>query len=514
MLRDFLKSKGFGKLQYVFMFPGIPVNKINNFSKYFNNDDICKENASVFIDNTVFGSGKEGVLFTEENSYYREMFESGFSIPIADIKELECKGSVLYVNGRKVYKFNTISKRDLYEVIDALREWISKKNDEKSDVIEDEKHHNKAVGGVDNNSYDNEIRENSSKVADALMGFLSSNKEFIVKWVNENGKERAFEYANSDDGLKKLTFIIYGKMPSFLMSFIKPDDVKLFILNNRAKLFELVGFGELINRNKDDCVEALSSPSPSPSVGMNESKHNVGFENQESEIKGRLIIRMGEPDDYDAICSSLNGENFSERDMSRFINKIALRHMWDVYTSPSFPAIYRKKYKLAYDFYNVISQVICMRGYDEGNDPMEANMAASLVLVPMMSAAGFIYIKDNYPLTNDIVVLFTENVEIILNATSCFARSESNEGFFKQVAENSMQKFLSGDFSFIHATTDFAFQSMGLTKDDVDALCAEAISATDKWIRSLSSIENSKGETFIYGWRELLCTSPLDVFMG
>ncbi|EFJ5630752.1 hypothetical protein ACJQTC_004847, partial [Escherichia coli] len=125
MLRDFLKSKGFGKLQYVFMFPGIPVNKINNFSKYFNNDDICKENASVFIDNTVFGSGKEGVLFTEENSYYREMFESGFSIPIADIKELECKGSVLYVNGRKVYKFNTISKRDLYEVIDALREWIS-----------------------------------------------------------------------------------------------------------------------------------------------------------------------------------------------------------------------------------------------------------------------------------------------------------------------------------------------------------------------------------------------------
>ncbi|WP_454538974.1 hypothetical protein, partial [Escherichia coli] len=61
-------------------------------------------------------------------------------------------------------------------------------------------------------------------------------------------------------------------------------------------------------------------------------------------------------------------------------------------------------------------------------------MAASLVLVPMMSAAGFIYIKDNYPLTNDIVVLFTENVEIILNATSCFARSESNEGFFKQVA--------------------------------------------------------------------------------
>ncbi|VCW27979.1 hypothetical protein BANRA_04891 [Escherichia coli] len=38
--------------------------------------------------------------------------------------------------------------------------------------------------------------------------------------------------------------------------------------------------------------------------------------------------------------------------------------------------------------------------------------------------------------------------------------------------------------------------------------------ATDEWIDAISKIELSENKGYIYGWRELLCTSPLDAFIG
>ncbi|WP_236286585.1 hypothetical protein, partial [Escherichia coli] len=71
-------------------------------------------------------------------------------------------------------------------------------------------------------------------VADMLIKFLSSNNSFIVEWISKNFKERILDYIDSDDALNKLTFVIYGKMPSALMPFVKPEDVRNFIAKNKV----------------------------------------------------------------------------------------------------------------------------------------------------------------------------------------------------------------------------------------------------------------------------------------
>ncbi len=58
-----------------------------------------KKKSVIFLDDTVFGSGKEGVLFTENYLCRKRIFEPSLSLLISDIIRMECKGRSLYVNG-------------------------------------------------------------------------------------------------------------------------------------------------------------------------------------------------------------------------------------------------------------------------------------------------------------------------------------------------------------------------------------------------------------------------------
>ncbi|MBJ3622612.1 hypothetical protein JGC63_26195, partial [Salmonella enterica subsp. enterica serovar Weltevreden] len=182
MLRDFLKEKEIGGIQYVFVYPNIPKNKVDNFSKYFSNGFLSQEKVCLFLDDTVFGSGKEGVLFTENYLCRKRIFEPSLSLLISDIIRMECKGRSLYVNGDCFYKFSTVSGKDLQHIVNVMNEWIGEEKAQK------------LLGSI-NNVSDIEMncaprKEDSDErqpiVADMLIKFLSSNNSFIVEWISKN----------------------------------------------------------------------------------------------------------------------------------------------------------------------------------------------------------------------------------------------------------------------------------------------------------------------------------------
>ncbi|MCV5391178.1 hypothetical protein OFC62_41300, partial [Escherichia coli] len=81
-----------------------------------------------------------------------------------------------------------------------------------------------------------------------------------------------------------------------------------------------------------------------------------------------------EPENYELAFSLLRDDDSSVNNVLRFITKISLRHMWDVFNSSPFPPVYRVKYKLAYDFYNAISQMLCSIDIDETDEAFELQM--------------------------------------------------------------------------------------------------------------------------------------------
>ncbi|MBJ3457063.1 hypothetical protein JGC22_25520, partial [Salmonella enterica subsp. enterica serovar Agona] len=128
--------------------------------------------------------------------------------------------------------------------------------------------------------------------------------------------------------------------------------------------------------------------------------------------------------------------------------------------------------------------------------------------------ASVVHIKDNYPITNDVLDLFIENVEVTLNACCCFYNNDSNREFFRQMSVSFVENALSRGNVLINEFIDAGVKGISITREDLDLLCSEAIYATDEWIDAISKIELSENKGYIYGWRELLCTSPLDTFIG
>ncbi|MBJ3315195.1 hypothetical protein JGB92_25940, partial [Salmonella enterica subsp. enterica serovar Typhimurium] len=146
-------------------------------------------------------------------------------------------------------------------------------------------------------------------VADMLIKFLSSNNSFIVEWISKNFKERILDYIDSDDALNKLTFVIYGKMPSALMPFVKPEDVRNFIAKNKVDFLNAIGLcGETENR-------ANVIAGQTAAIDVCKCDDNYSEENVEN--KKTKEIKRGEPENYELAFSLLRDDDSSVNNVLR-----------------------------------------------------------------------------------------------------------------------------------------------------------------------------------------------------
>lgn len=102
----------------VYLAPNIPLKKLHNaldsYSACLGPDDVL-----ALLDDTIFGSGKDGALVTAKELWLKEAFTPPVrhALPIPG---LATNGTALLVEGRRIHKFNMVDDHELALLVTAL----------------------------------------------------------------------------------------------------------------------------------------------------------------------------------------------------------------------------------------------------------------------------------------------------------------------------------------------------------------------------------------------------------
>ena len=123
-LIDFFKEKKFAGCERIYIRPHIPAKQLSNAVGAYSVRVEPKE-VVVLIDDTAFGSGKDGILVCENRLVIREVFSSARAYEYDAIDSISCEGRRLFINEREAYKLVQPDKYDLAEFFELMNQWIS-----------------------------------------------------------------------------------------------------------------------------------------------------------------------------------------------------------------------------------------------------------------------------------------------------------------------------------------------------------------------------------------------------
>ncbi|MGQ7248133.1 hypothetical protein ACUN9Y_12420 [Halomonas sp. V046] len=122
--QNFCSEQGFSSRKKVFFSPHIPDKIINNAKTSFGLSSESNEILAA-VDNTVFGSGKDGCLILVDRIIFKQPFEDLREHFFSGISSIVSDGQTVFLNGRKVFKFHMPEKEDLIEFFQLFGAWIS-----------------------------------------------------------------------------------------------------------------------------------------------------------------------------------------------------------------------------------------------------------------------------------------------------------------------------------------------------------------------------------------------------
>jgi hypothetical protein len=109
--------------EHIFIHPSIPEKKISNAKSKMK----CTEQFVIMlIDNTVFGSAKDGAIVTPKGLYVHNIGETEKFIEWTKIHTVEAKSSLtsvsLYINGQDFLKMNVTSKKASHAFVSLVQQ--------------------------------------------------------------------------------------------------------------------------------------------------------------------------------------------------------------------------------------------------------------------------------------------------------------------------------------------------------------------------------------------------------
>ncbi len=136
MIYDLDKKSFMRSESSIYLHPNIPmkklVNAIASYANYVNPMDVM-----VLIDETLFGSAKEGMLLTQDHLYFKGFLEDGKCFDLFDeIDEIETiTGKEILINGHKVITFTQPPQQAIKEFCDLINDYIGFDEDYDEDEI-------------------------------------------------------------------------------------------------------------------------------------------------------------------------------------------------------------------------------------------------------------------------------------------------------------------------------------------------------------------------------------------
>mgnify|MGYP001031480865 CR=1 FL=1 len=122
LLLEFFAAKRYSGADRIYVAPHIPPKLLNNaLDSYGLNEDPAS--IRVLIDDTVFGSGKEGALIAEDFFGFKEVFSDMEPYEFKDVDALEAKGAKVHLDGEAVTSMSVVDKKNLQQFFALLNEW-------------------------------------------------------------------------------------------------------------------------------------------------------------------------------------------------------------------------------------------------------------------------------------------------------------------------------------------------------------------------------------------------------
>lgn len=122
LLLEFFAAKRYSGADRIYVAPHIPPKLLNNaLDSYGLNEDPAS--IRVLIDDTVFGSGKEGALIAEDFFGFKEVFADMEPYEFKDVDVLQVKGAKVHLNGEAVTSMSVVDKKNLQHFFALLNEW-------------------------------------------------------------------------------------------------------------------------------------------------------------------------------------------------------------------------------------------------------------------------------------------------------------------------------------------------------------------------------------------------------
>lgn len=198
------KESGIQSDEKIFVAPFIPEKKVINAIQSHGLQRKCKpRDILVLIDDTVFGSAKDGLVITSDFISFKGIFEDPIAFDFEDIYEVENDGPALIINGQK-FKFVQPDKTNIYKLYLVLDEILGD-TEEDDDEYDEDADENSEVDDSDDESIDllaiqfalidtiEECKKEYSKIMENVkriyLGIDGLSKSAITMKADNCGKE-------------------------------------------------------------------------------------------------------------------------------------------------------------------------------------------------------------------------------------------------------------------------------------------------------------------------------------
>lgn len=114
----------YGGFSRIFFAPHIPQKKLEAAQGSYGRD-IPPKDVLVLVDITVFGGAKEGALLTAQGIRSKELASSPSDLAWRDIREIDLRGTAIWLNGHKVCDCTMVDKPELVRLVGVLREFLA-----------------------------------------------------------------------------------------------------------------------------------------------------------------------------------------------------------------------------------------------------------------------------------------------------------------------------------------------------------------------------------------------------
>lgn len=128
-LRDALQGLRFkaDPFERVFVAPHIPLKKLHGAVESYG-DGLRPHDVIVLIDDTLFGSAREGVLITETKIFCKASFESVDQRLLGCLSDIRAQGRFVYIHGERYAELRMPDYRDLAMLFEAVNRYLQDNN--------------------------------------------------------------------------------------------------------------------------------------------------------------------------------------------------------------------------------------------------------------------------------------------------------------------------------------------------------------------------------------------------